>query len=88
VETGETVEKGRKLAVLRLKGRTISPAHGEEIAFFADVNNLTNIYRIELMTMPLMKTPYTSIRDDFDTNGFPHTWIVETPNNKWTVKKQ
>ena len=87
VETDETVENGRKLAVLRLKGRNISPAHGEEIAFFADANNLTNIYRIELTSMPLMKTPYTSIRDDFDTNGFPHTWTIETPNEESVVKK-
>src|SRR5208282_2493876 len=45
-----------------------------------------NIYRIELTGMPLMKTPYISTRDDFDTNGFPHTWIVETPKEE-TLKK-
>ncbi|MDB6028886.1 MAG: polymerase, sigma-24 subunit, subfamily [Verrucomicrobiales bacterium] len=79
VVTEETVLNGRKLAVLRLKGKTISLAHGEEVAFFVDPNHATNIYRIELTGMPLIKTPYISIRDDFDTNGFPHTWIVETP---------
>jgi len=89
VQTDEAVLNGRKMAVLRLKGKTISLAHGEEIAFFADANHLTNIYRIELTKMPFMKTPHISIRDDFDTNGFPHTWIVETPNDevlKKTVK--
>jgi hypothetical protein len=87
VQTEQAELNGRKLAVLRLKGRTISLAHGEEIAFFADAEHLTNICRIELTKMPLIKTPYISTRDDFDTNGFPHTWIVETPNDKWTVKK-
>ena len=87
VETGETNVNGRTLAILRLKGRSISLAHGEEMVFYADANNLTNIYRIELNRMPLIKTPYISIRDDFDTNGFPRTWIVETPNEAWTIKK-
>ena len=91
VETDEAVLNGRKMAVLRLKGKTISPApiipmHGVEVTFFADASNVTNIYRIELTGIPLMKTPYTSIRDDFDTNGFPHTWIVETPKES-TLKK-
>lgn len=86
VETDDAVLNGRKMAVLRLKGKNISLAHGEEIAFFADTNNLTNIYRIELTGMPLMKTPYISIRDDFDTNGFPHTWIVETPKEETLTK--
>ena len=87
VETGETNINGRKMEVLRLKGRTVSLAHGEEVTFYADANNLTNIYRIELTGMPLMKTPCVSVRDDFDTNGFPHTWIVESPNEEWTIKK-
>ena len=86
VETDQAVLNGRKMAVLRLKGKYISLAHGENIAFFADANYLTNIYRIELTGMPLMKTPYTSIRADFDTNGFPHTWIVETPNMETLTK--
>ena len=86
VRTDEAVLNGRKMAVLRLKGKNISLAHGEEIALFADANHLTNIYRIELTQMPLVKTPYVSIRDDFDTNGFPHTWIVETPKAE-TLKK-
>jgi RNA polymerase sigma factor (sigma-70 family) len=96
VETGAAVLNGRKLAILRLKGKTISLAHDEEIAFFADANHLTNIYRIEVTGMPfklfgipLIKTPYISIRDDFDTNGFPHTWMIETPKEevlKKTVK--
>jgi RNA polymerase sigma factor (sigma-70 family) len=96
VETDEAVLYGRKMAVLRLKGKNISLAHGEEIAFFADANHLTNFYRIELtgmpfemMGIPLIKTPYISIRDDFDSDGFPHTWIVETPKGdplKKTVK--
>ncbi len=85
VETDEMVLNGRKMMVLRLKGRNISPARGEEIVFFADANNLTNIYRIELNAM-VSKTPYISIRDDFDTNGFPHTWIVETPKMETTKK--
>jgi len=33
VQTDEAVLNGRKMAVLRLKGKTISLAHGEEIAF-------------------------------------------------------
>jgi hypothetical protein len=86
VETGETNIAGRKLSILRLRGRYLSPAHGEEVAFFADANNLTNIYRIELTAMILIKTPYISIRDDFDTNGFPHTWIIETPKDETTRK--
>jgi len=96
VETDEAVLNGRKMAVLRLKGKNISLAHGEEIAFFADANHLTNFYRIEvtgmpleMMGMPLIKTPYISIRDEFDSDGFPHTWIVETPKGdplKKTVK--
>jgi RNA polymerase sigma factor (sigma-70 family) len=96
VETDEAVLNGRKMAVLRLKGKNISLAHGEEIAFFADANHLTNFYRIEvtgmpfeMMGIPLIKTPYISIRDDFDSDGFPHTWIVETPKGdplKKTVK--
>jgi len=88
VQTDEAVLNGRKMAVLRLKGKTISLAHGEEIAFFADASHLTNIYRIELTKteLPLLKTPYISIRDDFDANGFPHTWIVETPTAE-TLKK-
>ena len=96
VETDEAVLNGRKMAVLRLKGKNISLAHGEEIAFIADANHLTNFYRIEvtgmsleMMGIPLIKTPYISIRDDFDSDGFPHTWIVETPKGdplKKTVK--
>jgi RNA polymerase sigma factor (sigma-70 family) len=93
METDDAVLNGRKMAVLRLKGKNISLAHGEEIAFFADANHLTNFYRIEVTGMPLemmgislIKTPYISIRDDFDPNGFPHTWIVETPNGD-TLKK-
>jgi RNA polymerase sigma factor (sigma-70 family) len=87
VETDETNWNGRKMEVLRLKGRTVGLAHGEEVTFYADADNLTNVYRIELTGMPLMKTPYVSVRDDFDTNGFPHTWIVESPNEEWTIKK-
>ena len=87
VEASETVLNGRKLAVLRLKGRGGSFAHGEEIALFADAKHLTNICRIELIKMPLFKTPYISTRDDFDTNGFPHTWIVETPNDEQNLKR-
>lgn len=86
VKTDEAVLNGRKMAVLRLKGKTVSLAHGEEVAFFADAEHLTNIYRIELTGMPLVKTPYISIRDDFDTNGFPHTWIVETPDDDALTK--
>ncbi len=96
METDDAVLNGRKMAVLRLKGKNISLAHGEEIAFFADANHLTNFYRIEVTGMPiemmgisLIKTPYISIRDDFDSDGFPHTWIVETPKGdvlKKTVK--
>jgi hypothetical protein len=96
VETDEVVLNGRKMAVLRLKGTGIGLEHGEEIAFFADANHLTNFYRIEvtgmpleMMGIPLIKTPYISIRDDFDSDGFPHTWIVETPKGdplKKTVK--
>jgi hypothetical protein len=86
-EASETVLNGRKLVVLRLKGKGISLAHGQEIAFFADVEQLTNICRIELTKSPLIKTPYISTRDDFDTNGFPHIWIVETPNDEQSLKK-
>jgi RNA polymerase sigma factor (sigma-70 family) len=87
VETAETNLDGRKLEVLHLKGRSISLAHGEEIIFYADANNLTNVYRIELTGLPLIKTPYISLRDDFDTNGFPHTWVVKAPNDERTIKK-
>jgi hypothetical protein len=93
VKTDEAVLNGRKMAVLRLTGKTTSQAHGEEIAFFADANHLTNFYRIEVTGMPLemmgislIKTPYISIRDDFDSDGFPHAWIVETPKEETLTK--
>ncbi|MFA6546837.1 MAG: hypothetical protein WCS99_20640, partial [Limisphaerales bacterium] len=77
---------GRVMVVLRLKGRMLSLAHGVEVTLFADAANLTNIHRIELTGMPLVKSPYISIREDFDTNGFPHLWIVETPAAEVTKK--
>jgi len=87
VETGEANINGRTLATLRLKGRNVNFARGEDITFYADPNCLTNVYRIELNSSTFIKTPLTFIRDDFDTNGFPHTWIVETPKDEWTIKK-
>ncbi len=98
VKTDEVTEGGRKLAVLRLKARKTSlvsgmgiALYGAELAFFADAANPANIYRIEIMNLPSLfsqpSTPCISIRDDFDTNGFPHTWIVETPNDPHTTKK-
>ena len=98
VKTDEVIEGGRKLAVLKLKARKTSfvsgagiVLSGAEFAFFADAINPTNIYRIEIAgshsLLPLPSTPYISTRDDFDTNGFPHTWIIETPNDPHTTKK-
>ena len=98
VKTDEVTEGGRKLAVLKLKARKTSlvsgagmALFGAEFTFFADAANPTNIYRIEVggspSLLPLQSIPYISTRDDFDTNGFPHTWIVETPNDPYTTKK-
>ena len=86
IRTERQTLDGQPMTVLRLKGRMLSLAHGVEVAFFAYASNATNIHRIELTAMPLVKTPYVSIRSDFDTNGFPHTWIVETPKEEVTKK--
>jgi RNA polymerase sigma factor (sigma-70 family) len=80
VTTEEKTLNGRKMSVLRLQGHAISLGHGMDVTVFADAAHLTNIYRIELNSMPFFKTPYISSRDDFDTNGFPHLWTIETPD--------
>jgi RNA polymerase sigma factor (sigma-70 family) len=98
IKTSEVTEGGRKLTVLKLKARKTSlvsgvgmALFGAEFTFFADAENPANIYRIEVAgspsLLPLQSIPYISSRDDFDTNGFPHTWIVETPNDPNTTKK-
>ena len=98
IKTDKVTENGRNLAVLRLKSKMSSLfsgagmlLYGAELDFYADATNLSNIYRIEVKGSPLLlpkqSIPYISIRDDFDTNGFPHTWTVETPNDPHTKKK-
>ena len=98
IKTDKVTENGRNLAVLRLKSKMSSLfsgagmlLYGAELDFYADATNLSNIYRIEVKGSPLLlpkqSIPYISIRDDFDTNGFPHTWSVETPNDPHTKKK-
>ena len=87
VRTGTTNLDGRKLVFVHVKGQGLSLLRGSEATFFADATNPRHLHRVEVVRLSLLKTPYVSIRDEFDTDGFPHKWTVDTPNDPVTLKR-